>query len=531
MVARGSRKARGNEPSAGDTPGIAAVSHRCARRVIFLPGVCLALLLAPVARPAAAVDHLLALPDPLALGMNELPLRDPAVPAVDLEAEIPRLLHLVAEGDDAAPREAAWRAYAESAGFRFAVWQVNDDAAWSGLQRPEAWTVATELMRRKLDRFARDVMRYAVLARHGGVLVADTIAPPMRGEETVPLDQVVPLRGLVVTTAAQARNLASNTAIVVDDVLLMSIAGHPVILRALDGLPASINAWAGPWGDNEREYVTGAIYFSRALNGVFRVVPHTTWAHLGALPLALPSARPHLHPPYDPLMRAVPTRAAGLLARAADGFDVAAADRPVPKKVHQIWFGNPATMPSQSVSAWENLAEEQGWLYKLWSELDLPELRSAMSEQNRELFNQRLEAKRYPGASDIARLTVIEKYGGLYVDCDQAPPQAFVNDVGPNTAWLPLAAILPRRGLVLPIEHHGRNVGTSSLFVGNQLLMAPPHHPILAWAVATVARHATLMDGRDGGDSYATGPFFLNRCLEGGFSVIPAISLHRWGMH
>lgn len=77
----------------------------------------------------------------------------------------------------------------------------------------------------------------------------------------------------------------------------------------------------------------------------------------------------------------------------------------IPRIIHQIWLG-PHPVPEWTKS-WMHI---KGWSYKLWSEdeLSLPTLQAAY-DRCKNYYNMK---------SDLARLEILYKYGGLYLDCD-----------------------------------------------------------------------------------------------------------------
>ena len=80
----------------------------------------------------------------------------------------------------------------------------------------------------------------------------------------------------------------------------------------------------------------------------------------------------------------------------------------IPKILHFIWLGN-LPVPEIIQSWYKN---HQDWNIKIWRDKDI----SLLKLQNRRIYN--LAKKRYNQKSDIARLEILYKYGGVYVDAD-----------------------------------------------------------------------------------------------------------------
>lgn len=82
----------------------------------------------------------------------------------------------------------------------------------------------------------------------------------------------------------------------------------------------------------------------------------------------------------------------------------------IPLLVHQIWLGSPFPEKYRKwQQTWQNLGN--GWTYKLWTEQEVKELK---------LFNQAIydQETNFGAKSDILRMEILYKYGGLYIDTD-----------------------------------------------------------------------------------------------------------------
>lgn len=82
----------------------------------------------------------------------------------------------------------------------------------------------------------------------------------------------------------------------------------------------------------------------------------------------------------------------------------------VPKTIHYIWFGgdkNPIVL--KAIKTWKKNAPD--YEIKEWNEKDF-------SEEKNKFFRNALKKQDYAFASDYARLLILKKYGGLYLDTD-----------------------------------------------------------------------------------------------------------------
>lgn len=134
----------------------------------------------------------------------------------------------------------------------------------------------------------------------------------------------------------------------------------------------------------------------------------------------------------------------------------------VPRIIHQIWIGQKA-LPV-SVKAWAAHAARHGYGYRLWREADL-EREGVFADA---VFKTMLEQGDYPGAVDVARYIVLERFGGIYLDCDWYPAR---DDVS-------FDAFLPLTGLTAFDEKTPRDTGQGSMLFANSFIASPAGHPV-----------------------------------------------------
>ena len=82
----------------------------------------------------------------------------------------------------------------------------------------------------------------------------------------------------------------------------------------------------------------------------------------------------------------------------------------IPKIIHQIWIGDGVPQELRAFQeSWKRIHPD--WEYHLWTQEDIPKL----NLQNKELIDQSTN----PGEiSDMMRLEIIYKFGGVYIDMD-----------------------------------------------------------------------------------------------------------------
>jgi mannosyltransferase OCH1-like enzyme len=166
----------------------------------------------------------------------------------------------------------------------------------------------------------------------------------------------------------------------------------------------------------------------------------------------------HLVP--DPARLAALARGTTAERRAITGAN----RQPVPRTIHQIWIGPHA--PPPATQAWATHAAAPGYAYRLWREADL----AALGLMDAPAYRDMLARDDYPGAVDVARYAILEREGGIYLDCDWYPAR---DDIGFHD-------LMPLLGLTALAEDTPRNTGAGSLLLANSFIAAPPGHPVLA---------------------------------------------------
>jgi len=170
----------------------------------------------------------------------------------------------------------------------------------------------------------------------------------------------------------------------------------------------------------------------------------------------------------------------------------------VPKKIHQIWIGSqPAPA---ATAAWQSHATTHFYEYQLWNEASL----ESLGVPENSVYRQMLSKGDLPGAVDIARYIILQRFGGVYLDCDWYPVR---NDVCFHD-------ILPMTGLVTMPEEVPRYTGKGSLLLANSFIAAPPDHPVFARLISAVADVISELPKAPAW--WATGPLLFTLMARGG---------------
>ncbi len=182
----------------------------------------------------------------------------------------------------------------------------------------------------------------------------------------------------------------------------------------------------------------------------------------------------------------------------------------IPQTIHQIWLGK--TLPEafrRFQQTW--IAKHPTWKYILWTDqqaLHNPDLAKNSNYQERhvdsfgQFRNEQLinQTQNLAEKSDLYRLEILFRYGGLYVDCDAE-------------CFKPFDALHATYDFYAGIEpmECGR-------LVGNAIIGAKPGHPIINYCIETVTSSkefaALNMRFFRGCDIVcATGPVVLSRAV------------------
>lgn len=86
----------------------------------------------------------------------------------------------------------------------------------------------------------------------------------------------------------------------------------------------------------------------------------------------------------------------------------------IQKNVHQIWVGNAKPPPKKIMQSWINYCEKFGWKYYLWTEHEIEKL----TLQNPSIYQYYKSKNDFHGMSDVARIEIVNQFGGLYCDVD-----------------------------------------------------------------------------------------------------------------
>ena len=162
----------------------------------------------------------------------------------------------------------------------------------------------------------------------------------------------------------------------------------------------------------------------------------------------------------------------------------------IPRIIHQIWLG-PNALPKQ-YKIWSNswIEKHKNWKYLLWTDENLEEFEWS-SPVNRSLFEL---AQNFGERSDILRLEILYKYGGVYVDCDFECVQS-----------------LNCMDCECDVSFFSGLSNTGLLEVNNAIIGSKPKHKILPEIWSSI--HLICKDDKSQNTLTRTGPIQITRSL------------------
>jgi len=166
----------------------------------------------------------------------------------------------------------------------------------------------------------------------------------------------------------------------------------------------------------------------------------------------------------------------------------------IPKIIHQIWIGSPVPEKYRFwMESWMNMI---GWKYFLWTENEI----STLSLRNKDLYER---STNFGEKSDILRLEILYRYGGLYVDTDFEciRPDLFERLHHCCDFYVGFEAL-----------EHG-SIGKFNIFkICNALIAAIPYHPLIDDLITNMRANYKAYVSH-AGPVGKTGPNYLTRII------------------
>jgi mannosyltransferase OCH1-like enzyme len=154
----------------------------------------------------------------------------------------------------------------------------------------------------------------------------------------------------------------------------------------------------------------------------------------------------------------------------------------IPKIIHQIWLG-PKERPKLWMDSWKE--HNPDWEYKLWTEDNLPIL------YNQKQFDT---IQSYAGKADIARVEILYRWGGIYIDADCECLRSLEN-----------------RFLVPRFFACYENELTRPGLIQNSVIGSIPGHPLLKECMRAIEQ---VPDVNGAGPWTTVGPFLFTKVVR-----------------
>ncbi|MFA5604184.1 MAG: glycosyltransferase [Bacilli bacterium] len=168
----------------------------------------------------------------------------------------------------------------------------------------------------------------------------------------------------------------------------------------------------------------------------------------------------------------------------------------IPKIIHRLWINPPGPpMPDEFIEygdSWKRIQWSQGWVIQDWTSLSGIE-----PLHNQHLYDQASGRDMHRYRSDIVRLELLLKFGGVYVDCDLEPLKV-IDD------------LLTGHECVLAESANRRSNGGA--IVSNSFMAAIPGHPFIRQLVESLEESTTKYKGKH--TALVTGPYHVQRLLD-----------------
>ncbi len=169
----------------------------------------------------------------------------------------------------------------------------------------------------------------------------------------------------------------------------------------------------------------------------------------------------------------------------------------IPKVLHQLWIG-PRAAPARWMRTWQQM--DPDLTYRLWDDRSV----DTFGLRNLETYRRFYEAGMFDGAADVARIEILQRFGGVYADADSIALRPL------GDARFMQAGFFAARE---PNEDHPD-------LVSNAFMGAIADHPILTSYVAALADVKHLRPFR------ASGPLALTEIVRShqgaDVSILPA---------
>lgn len=130
----------------------------------------------------------------------------------------------------------------------------------------------------------------------------------------------------------------------------------------------------------------------------------------------------------------------------------------IPQIIHQIWVGDQSKRPQELMDTWKIT----GWEYRLWTEAEI----APLLLKNAHHYDFYMKHGVWHGASDIVRVELLERFGGVYIDADTRKLKDITDTSFMQSGFFAVQANHPN-GVSYPTR------------IANGIMGSVPNHPIV----------------------------------------------------
>jgi mannosyltransferase OCH1-like enzyme len=164
----------------------------------------------------------------------------------------------------------------------------------------------------------------------------------------------------------------------------------------------------------------------------------------------------------------------------------------IPKILHQIWIGNKPFPDNYSIyrDSWEK--HFPNWEYKFWGNSDI----EGFNMKNIEAFKS---SKSWAQKADIWRYEILERYGGIYIDCDFECLRNFSDKI----STLDFFSAYETNKIFRIINCSPINIA---------IIGSIPHHPITKTLIENLPKHVKAYASER--INIQTGPIYFTKVIK-----------------
>lgn len=152
----------------------------------------------------------------------------------------------------------------------------------------------------------------------------------------------------------------------------------------------------------------------------------------------------------------------------------------IEKNVHQIWVGKANPIPKKIMQSWVNYCENFGWKYHLWTEDEIDKI----NLKNNSIYKYYKSRGDVHGMADVARIEIVNQFGGLYCDADFFSWQTNIEKIIPLNHDMFIGCVehlYPKKSQLHMKYDDFEGLADSAFHLANGFFIAPKDNNILSF--------------------------------------------------